>query len=301
MGIPELRLLRAFVEVAERLSFTRAAEELHVSQQSVSRMVRDLERELGVRLLERTTRAIRVTEAGEVLLEQGRGALQAAAAAFEAARSIGAARQVVHVATTAAIGAADRLDTVAALRQDDPMLSIEFHAVRPEDLASVLARGRVHLALMRTAAPSGDRLDSVELRPSPAIACMPVEHPLAGRPSLHAADLRGERLLLPDAAGTPYATMLLAILEAAGVAVRPVPSRVLGSEVHLAEVVREAAVALAPAGAGCPDRTIGVPVVDLALPMRMVWAGPRPRASVDRLIRAMGLHPIAPVHPLVAA
>src|ERR1035438_5252886 len=83
--MPELRDLRAFVAVAEQLSFTRAADVLHLRQQTVSRIVRDLERELGVELLERTTRAVRVTAAGLTLLEEGRRALRQADVAFDAA------------------------------------------------------------------------------------------------------------------------------------------------------------------------------------------------------------------------
>ena len=62
--MPELRQLRAFVAVAQELNFTRAAERLHLGQQAVSKSVRQLERELGVTLLERTTREVRLTAAG---------------------------------------------------------------------------------------------------------------------------------------------------------------------------------------------------------------------------------------------
>jgi DNA-binding transcriptional LysR family regulator len=66
--MPELRQLRAFVAVAQELNFTRAAERLHLGQQAVSKSVRQLERELGVTLLERTTREVRLTPAGAALL-----------------------------------------------------------------------------------------------------------------------------------------------------------------------------------------------------------------------------------------
>ena len=68
--MPELRHLRVFAAVAEQLSFTRAAELLHMTQQTVSRTVSELERELGVTLLERTTREVRLTPAGDALLAE---------------------------------------------------------------------------------------------------------------------------------------------------------------------------------------------------------------------------------------
>jgi hypothetical protein len=86
--MPELRHLRAFVTVAEQLSFTRAAELLHLTQQTVSRTVSELERELGVSLLERTTREVRLTAAGASLLRDGVEAVRAADAAFARAREI---------------------------------------------------------------------------------------------------------------------------------------------------------------------------------------------------------------------
>src|SRR5918997_2063160 len=87
--VPELRRLRAFVAVAEELNFTRAAERLHLGQQAVSKSVGQLERELGVELLERTTREVRLTSAGTALLAAGRDALVAADTAFERARAVG--------------------------------------------------------------------------------------------------------------------------------------------------------------------------------------------------------------------
>lgn len=83
--MPELRQLRAFVAVAEELNFTRAAERLFLGQQAVSKSIRQLERELGVVLLERTTHEVRLTAAGAELLRDGRGALKAADTAFERA------------------------------------------------------------------------------------------------------------------------------------------------------------------------------------------------------------------------
>lgn len=84
--IPETRLLRAFVAVAEERSFTRAAARLHVAQQAVSAQIRQLERELGVELLRRTTRHVEPTAAGEVFLADARAALAHLERAAERAR-----------------------------------------------------------------------------------------------------------------------------------------------------------------------------------------------------------------------
>ena len=74
----ELRHLRYFVAVAAALNFTRAAARLHLAQPALSRQVADLEEELGVDLLKRTSHGVRLTEEGKLFLEEARGLLKGA-------------------------------------------------------------------------------------------------------------------------------------------------------------------------------------------------------------------------------
>src|SRR5579863_6356265 len=100
----EVRELRYFIAVAEELNFTRAADRLGMSQPPLSSAIARLERKLGVRLLERTSRRVALTPAGAVLLEQGRIAVQGVAAATERARRAAAQPDLLTVAVKPGAG-----------------------------------------------------------------------------------------------------------------------------------------------------------------------------------------------------
>ena len=84
----ELRQLEYLVAVAEEANFTRAAERVRISQSGVSAQIRQLEHELGVELIDRSTRRASLTSAGEAVLEHARAALAAAGAARQAADDV---------------------------------------------------------------------------------------------------------------------------------------------------------------------------------------------------------------------
>src|SRR5438105_1513832 len=85
----ELRHLRSFVAVADKLSFTKAAQKLRIAQPALSRQVRQLEEELGVKLLERSRRAVALTGAGSAFLCEARALLQQSEQAVRMAQTAG--------------------------------------------------------------------------------------------------------------------------------------------------------------------------------------------------------------------
>jgi len=273
--VPELRQLRAFVAVAEELNFTRAAERLFLGQQAVSKSIRQLERELGVPLLERTTREVRLTPAGAALLEDGRATLRAADAAFTHARTVGGALAgTVRVGVSPAVGLDDRERAVRVLREGAPELSVSLHDVRPGQVAQLLRDRDLDLVIARTA-PDAPGLDSAALAPSPVVLCVPAGHRLAGASAAHLADLDGERLLTWSAVGTPFTDLLVARLAAAGAQVTPVRARVTGVAA-LPDLTEVRAVALTPRGWPVSEGVVQLPVEDdVSLPLLVIWlAGP---------------------------
>ena len=283
--MPELRQLRAFVAVAEELNFTRAAERLFLGQQAVSKSVRQLERELGVPLLERTTREVRLTPAGAALLEDGRAALRDADAAFARARTVGGAVEgTVRIGVSPAVGLDVRDRAVRVLREGAPELSVALHEVRPGRVAQQLRDRDLDLVIARTA-PDTAGLDSAALAPSPVVLCVPAGHRLAAASAVRLAELDGERLLTWSALGTPFTDLLVARLAAAGARVTPVMAHVTGAAVQ-SDLAEARAVALMPRGWPAGDGLVQVPVDDdLSLPLLVIWlAGPEPPAV--RRIRA---------------
>lgn len=99
----ELRHLRSFVAVAEHLNFTRAAEQLFIAQQALSAQIRQLEDRIGVQLLERNSRSVRLTKAGETLYGQARLLLAGADDAIAATRASGEEPAALTVGFVAAV------------------------------------------------------------------------------------------------------------------------------------------------------------------------------------------------------
>ena len=285
--MPDLRQLRVFVAVAEELNFTRAAERLHMAQQAVSKSVRGLEDELGVDLLERTTREVRLTEAGAALLDSGRDALAAADAAFARARDAGhGLAGTVRVGLSPAVGPRVHEELLHVLRDGAPDLRVSAVEVRPRDIARLLRDRALDLVMSRMSSDAPE-VDSASLRPTPAVLGVPEGHRLASRESATVADLDGERLLIWSSPGTPFTDMLLARVHAGGARVEPVMARVTGG-LAMTELAPNNAVALLPAGTPPSAGVTYVPLSDgVTLPLVVLWAAGTQPPAVARIRAGM--------------
>ncbi|WP_413757987.1 LysR family transcriptional regulator [Streptomyces sp. MMBL 11-3] len=200
----ETRELRYFVAVAEELHFGRAAERVGVAQPPLSRAIQQLERRLGVTLLERDRRGVSLTAAGEVLLHEGRAALDAATAAVRRTRrAAGGAdgrggpggpdgsreRLVLAVKAGAFHELLQRLlDAYAA---EPAAAEIEVLPSGTCEQEAMLRDGRADVALMHKPFNSLAGFDSEELTTEGQIAILPAGHPLAARETLTLADIAG--------------------------------------------------------------------------------------------------------------
>ncbi|NUW31291.1 LysR family transcriptional regulator [Nonomuraea sp. SMC257] len=189
-GALDVRDLRYFRAVAEERNFTRAAERLGIAQPPLSRAVRQLERRLGARLLDRSTRQVTPTAAGLVLLEEAVRVLDAVSAAAHRTRR--AARATPAVVVTAKPGVATDL-----LRRMTRAYAAQPDAGRVEILVSgygeqggMVRDGRADVALLGTG-EDDHGLDLEPLTTEPRVAALPAGHALAARSVLSCRDLAG--------------------------------------------------------------------------------------------------------------
>jgi DNA-binding transcriptional LysR family regulator len=196
----ELRHLRYFIAVAEDASFTAAARQAHVSQQVLSSQIRQLEDGLGVRLLERTSRGVRLTAAGEGFLEGARATLAALDRAAAAARN--SARAVSGVLPVGLnVTAHGELPTalLAAFERAEPQVDIRFRTFELTHPAAGLLDRSTDVAFVRppVCAPG---IELAHLAQEPRVFVLPAGHPLAGRPSIGLADAAGHPWIAAETA-----------------------------------------------------------------------------------------------------
>jgi LysR family transcriptional regulator, benzoate and cis,cis-muconate-responsive activator of ben and cat genes len=185
----ETRELRYFVAVAEELHFGRAARRLGIAQPPLSRAIRQLERRLGVPLLERTSRAVTLTEAGSVLLREGRAALDAVEAAERRTRRAVSGHGglvLVNKAGASSELLAKLLDAYAA---EPGAVTVDVLLCGIGEQERLLRDGRADVALLHRPYDSTVGFDTEELCTEGQVAVLPAGHPLTGRPHLRMADV----------------------------------------------------------------------------------------------------------------
>ncbi|KAA5837317.1 LysR family transcriptional regulator [Saccharopolyspora hirsuta] len=190
----ELQQMRYVVAVAETSSFTRAAQRCLVVQSALSHQVARLERELGARLFDRTSRRVRLTPAGEAFLPAARQCLDAAErAAAEVAAAIGEVRGRLALGVIPTVAAVDLPAALREFHQRHPDVRIGMRVGSSDAMVEQIREGTLDVALLGLPASAHPRgVGSFELARDELVAVVAPEHPLAADETVDLRQLAAE-------------------------------------------------------------------------------------------------------------
>ncbi|MFF4652866.1 LysR family transcriptional regulator [Streptomyces sp. NPDC001380] len=199
----ELRQLEYLVAVAEEGGFTRAAARVHVSQPGISAQIKQLERDLGAVLVDRSARTVRLTAAGEAALVHARAALAAAEAVRRSVDEVnGLVRGRLVVGMVTACTVTPLFDALSAFHRAHPGVGITLAEDGSDRLVERVRGGTADLALVGTPGAPPRDLASMTVVSERLVAAVPPGHPLAGRPHVGLGDLGGHPVVcLPEGTG----------------------------------------------------------------------------------------------------
>lgn len=201
-----LRQLKVFDAVARHLSYTRAAEELHLTQPAVSMQVRQLEEEVGLPLFERLGNRIVLTGAGREVYDYGRGINDALRELQEVLESLkGVSRGRLHLAVASTVNYfAPRL--LAIFHRRYPGISLQLDVTNREQLVRLLADNAVDLVLMGVP-PTDMQVEAEPFMENPHVVIAPPDHPLAGESGITPERLAEEVFVMREPGSGTRQTM----------------------------------------------------------------------------------------------
>lgn len=233
----ELRHLRYFVTVAEELHFGRAARRLGIAQPPLSQQIQRLEQVLGMRLFERTSRRVQLTDGGTTLLAEARRVLAAATEAMEATRRAGRGELgELRVAFAATVMFLALPEVIREFRGRYPGVHLDLREMPTGPQLAALKAGEIDIGFVREPRPDPD-LEIVTVMREPLRIAVNKSHPLAARPTIAVRHLAEEPFVLfPEELAPGLHAQVMGLCRAAGFTPRVVEeSRELYTSVSLVE------------------------------------------------------------------
>ncbi|HKG04032.1 MAG TPA: LysR family transcriptional regulator [Conexibacter sp.] len=282
----ELRQLRYLVALADERHFTRAAAHVNVAQPALSQQLRKLEAELGVPLVDRTTRSVRMTEAGDLLVAHARRALaELDDGRAELARLTGLVGGRVTIGLTHTPGPLDLVRLLAEFHARCPQVELAVREDLSTTLADALRADALDLAFLSIVEDADRRgLELWRLAEEPLVATLPERHRLAARTRVTLGDLREEDFVAFPA-GATIRRAVARVAEQAGFAPR------IAFETR--EPARARALVAAGLGVAVLPRSdaaaAGVRMVELRAPtlrhrISLCWRKGKPHAPAARAL-----------------
>ena len=246
----EFRHLRYLLAVAEEMSFTRAATRLHTAQPALSVQIRQLEDELGVELIDRSRRAIKLTAAGTIMVAEARELLRARDRAIELVRKTGTGS--IGKLTVGFVPSASNATLPPLLRAfttGHPNVTLTLREMAPDPLVEALHERRLDVCFIYLPFDDHSLARQVVSREEFVLA-LPEGHRLASSDRVEVTDLREELFVMPARHGMPgLNAQVLGICHAAGFEPRLVQDDVWLVQTIVGLVAAGSGVALVPANA----------------------------------------------------
>lgn len=283
----ELRQLEYFVAVAEEANFTRAARRVGISQSGISAQIRRLEQELGVELIDRSTRTARPTHAGEDILEHARAALAAAMAVRESAdQTLGLLRGRITVGMVTGCTIVPFFDGLTRFHSAHPGIELTLTEGASAGLVDSVHAGAVDLALVGAAGTPPEGLNSFTVISEGLAAVVSPAHPLAGELRVSIAELAahplvcmptgtGIRAVLDRSSAAAHLSPAIAFEASAADAIADLTARGIGVGVLSASMAR---------AYGDRLRVLAIDGIDVPALLTVVWR-PTGRRALAELVR----------------
>ncbi|MBX6356694.1 MAG: LysR family transcriptional regulator [Micromonosporaceae bacterium] len=283
----ELRQLEYFVAVAEEANFTRAAERVRISQSGVSAQIRQLERELGATLIDRSTRTARLTAAGRAALDHARAALAAAGAVRQAVGEVtGLLRGRITVGMVTGCTVTPLFEALAAFHRAHPGVEVTLVEENSDRMVEGVRTGALDLALIGVAEATPVGLNALTIVSERLVALVPPDHPLAGRPSVTLAEV-GEHPVICMPEGTGIRAVfdrccaarrvqpVIAVQASAADSIVDLAARGLGVAILTESMAQQYRERL---------RVLGISDADIPALLALVWSA-TPGPALDHLVR----------------
>jgi DNA-binding transcriptional LysR family regulator len=283
----ELRQLEYLVAVADEANFTRGAERSHVSQSGISAQIRQLERDLGAELFDRSRRSVALTTAGEAALGHARAVLAATAALRQAVDEVnGLVRGRLTVGMVTACTVEPLFEALAAFHLAYPGIETALSEDRSDRLVEHVRDGSADLALIGAAGELPDGVDGQIVISEHLVAAVPPGHPLASHSQVGLDELAGYPII-----SMPAGTGVRAVFDQACAesGLRPAIALEASAPSAVADLAARglgAAIFSATMATGFSDRLSAVPIAGVDLPslLALVWS-PSPSLALREFLR----------------
>ncbi|WP_282937532.1 LysR family transcriptional regulator [Paenibacillus sp. RC67] len=206
----DIRKLHYFIAVAEELNYNRAAEKLNMTQPPLSQQIQALENELGVKLLDRNKRYVRLTPAGSVFLQEAKMILSQLERSIKTTQlaSQGISGHVIIAFVDSAAGGL-MVDILKVFRERFPQIQLTLREMTSAQQGQALLDGTIHVGFLRSIEP-GKHIDCRALVSESLVAALPEQHPLAKLPSLSVSSLEEEPFILfPRHLGSSFHDLII--------------------------------------------------------------------------------------------